>query len=60
MLLVMMIMVNHIDDVTFTYGFSRELYAKVDPAHISRKKMHNIVRRWNQLTLKLKDEDDDE
>ena len=45
-----------LDDITFTYGFSRELYTKVDPAHINPKKLRRIVKRWDSPELKLEND----
>jgi hypothetical protein len=44
-----------IDDVTFNFGFDRELYGKVDPRHLNRNKLRRIAKRYFSYDLKIED-----
>jgi hypothetical protein len=44
-----------VDDITFNFGFDRELYQKVDPRHLSQKKLRRIAKRYSSYDLKLED-----
>jgi hypothetical protein len=44
-----------LDDVVFTYGFTRDLYRQVDIRHITMEKLWRIVKHRNIGELKLED-----
>jgi hypothetical protein len=46
-----------LDDITFNFGFDRELYQKLDPHHMNQSKVRKIAKRFLSYDLKLEDDE---
>ena len=46
-----------VNDITFTFGFDRERYQKVDPAHMNKKKIRKVAKQFYSFNLKLENDE---